>query len=861
MMQLHSVELNNVRGVEHLEVKDLPETGVVVIGGPNEAGKSTLVEAIDFVLTEKHTANSKPVRALQPAGRDVGPEVTLEATVGPYRFRIRKRWVKKRTSELHVFSPRPGQWTGAEADGELERILSEHVDRALLDALFVRQDDNHQGIAAVGIPSLTAALEEETGASAAAEDSELLTRIEAEYKEYFTAKTDKPAGDYKTAIATLADAEEKHAAAKAALRELDGVVERYEAAELKKAEAEAALPSAAEECERRDGELVAARAAQEKVTAQEAAVTRAAEAVTRAEEEAQRRKAVVAEHDAAVDAAERAAAVVIEARERAEEEAAARTKLEKERAEFHKRYEAVREERQRARRAQQRAEREALGTRLETLSKLEETLAARRRELAATPDVPNLQAVEDAAREVTVQERLRAAAASKLYFSGKGAISVDGEERALESGKELAVELREGTTLNVGDITARYAAGAGDSGEESVEKARAELARLLEDAGCEDVEAARATHEKHAELASATDTAARELHAALGGEDLGELRARFEAGAADAEDAEEVGGTTEDDAKPRELTVVEREEEELRRKLDELDRALGPYRENKAGAALEVAMVRAEEATAQRDAKAAAVESARALLSDEGVTAAIEAARTAHTAEKKALEEMSAVDVDTAEQLARGAHTHVDSLKAAVNAAVGDMREFRGLIDMHSGAAENEEKAAAELDVARERHAAIERRAEAARYLRSLMLRHRDAARQRYAAPFVTALNGLARTVFGGDVDFELSEELKVQARSRNGETVAFDALSGGAKEQLSILTRFAIAQLVSSEPVPVVIDDALGSTDSQRLQLMAALFTKAGKTTQVIVLTCMPQRYSWVPGRIDLDMERLRNA
>lgn len=857
MMQLHSVELNNVRGVEHLEVKDLPETGVVVIGGPNEAGKSTLVEAIDFVLTEKHTANSKPVRALQPAGRDVGPEVTLEATVGPYRFRIRKRWVKKRTSELHVFSPRPGQWTGAEADGELERILSEHVDRALLDVLFVRQDDPHQGIAAVGIPSLTAALEEETGASAAAEDSELLTRIEAEYKEYFTAKTDKPAGDYKSAIAALADAEEKHAATEASLRELDGVVERYEAAELKKAEAEAALPAAAEERERRDGELLAARAAQEKITAQEQAVTRAAEAVTRAEEESARRKAVIAEHSAAVEAAERAATAVSEARERAEEESAARTKLEEERAEVHERYEAVREERQRARRAQRRAEREALGTRLEALTKLEETLASRRRELAAAPDVPNLKALEDAAREVTVQERLRAAAAAKLYFSGKGSVAVDGKERSLENGEELAVELREGTTLQVGEVTARYAAGAGESGEEGVEKARAELARLLEDAGCEDLESARSAHEKHAKLASAADSAARELAAALGGEDLGELRARFEAGAEEAEDVE----GAEDGAAPRELDVVEQEEEELRRKLDELDRAVAPYRENKAGAALEVATVRAEEATAQRDAKAAAVEAARAQLSDTNVAAAVEAAQAKLQEERAVLEEMSAVDVDTAEHLAKGARTHVDSLKAAVNAAVGDMREFRGLIDMHSGAAENEEKAAAELDVARERHAAIQRRAEAARYLRSLMLRHRDAARQRYAAPFVTALNGLARTVFGGDVDFELSEELKVQARSRNGETVTFDALSGGAKEQLSILTRFAIAQLVSSEPVPVVIDDALGSTDSQRLQLMAALFTKAGKTTQVIVLTCMPQRYSWVPGRIDLDMVRLRNA
>lgn len=857
MMQLHSVELNNVRGVEHLEVKDLPETGVVVIGGPNEAGKSTLVESIDFVLTQKHTANSKAVRALQPAGRDVGPEVTLEATVGPYHFRIHKRWVKKRTSELHVFSPRPGQWTGAEADGELERILSEHMDRALVDALFVRQNDSHEGIAAVGIPSLTAALEEQTGANAVAEDSELLTRIEAEYKEYFTAKTDKPAGDYKAAIATLSEAEEERAKAESALRELDGVVERYEAAELKKAEAEAALPEAVEECERRDGELVAARAAQEKVTAQEAAVTRAAEAVTRAEEESARRKAVIAEHSAAVEAAERAATAVSEARERAEEESAARTKLEEERAEVHKRYEAVRQERQRARRAQRRAEREALGTRLEALTKLEETLASRRRELAAAPDVPNLKALEDAAREVTVQERLRAAAAAKLYFSGKGSVVVDGEECSLESGEELAVELREGTTLQVGEVTARYAAGAGESGEEGVEKARAELARLLDDAGCEDLESARAAHEKHAKLASAADSAARELAAALGGEDLGELRARFEAGAEEAEDVE----GAEEAAEPRELDVVEQEEEELRRKLDELDRAVAPYRENKAGAALEVATVRAEEATAQRDAKAAAVEAARAQLSDTDVAAAIEAAQIKLKEEKAALEEMSAVDVDTAEHLAKGARTHVDSLKAAVNAAVGDMREFRGLIDMHSGVAEDAEKAAAELEVARERHAAIERRAEAARYLRTLMLRHRDAARQRYAAPFVTALNSLARTVFGGDVDFELSEELKVEARSRDGETVSFDALSGGAKEQLSILTRFAIAQLVSDEPVPVLIDDALGSTDSQRLQLMAALFSKAGKNTQVIVLTCMPQRYSWVPGRMELDMEKLTRA
>mgnify|MGYP001941562091 CR=1 FL=1 len=854
MMQLHSVELNNVRAVEHLVVSDLPETGVVVIGGPNEAGKSTFVEAIDFVLTEKHTAGSKKIKALKPVGRDVAPEVTLEATVGPYRFRIHKRWLKKRASELQVLSPRPRQWTGAEADNELDRILSEHLDRALLDALFVRQDDQNEGIAAVGIPSLTAALEEETGSSAVAEDSELLSRIETEYTQYYTAKTDKPAGEYKAAIAALEEAEDAHASAEIALRELDGVVERYEAAELKQSEAEAALPAAEEDCARLDAELVAARAAQEKVSAQEAAVTRAAEALTRAQEDAKRRQNLVEEHSLAVKAAERAAEILAQATERAENEANARAKLEEERAELQQRYDTVREERQRARRAQQRADHEALGARLETLDTLEETLAVRRRELAAAPAIANLDALAEAEREVSIQKRLRAAAAAKLYVTGSGEITVDGEPLALDSGEETPVELHDGTTVHIGEVTARYAAAAGESGVDGVEKAQAELARLLDNAGCETVEVARAAHEKHEQLATAVDSASRELVAALGGDDLGELRARFEASA-----IEELETADENDDEPRELAVVEKEEELLRTQLDQLDRALAPYRENKAGAALDVAQVRADDAESQRDLKAQAIAAAREQRSDDDVHAAIEKARTAQANEEAVLEEMSGVDVATAETLAQGARTHVESLKAAVSDANGEKRELTGRIEMHSGAAEARERAAAELEIARERHAATERRAEAARYLRMLMLRHRDAARQRYAEPFVTALNGLARTVFGSDVDFHLSEELKVETRSRNGDTVDFEGLSGGAKEQLGILTRFAIAQLVSGDSVPIIIDDALGSTDSSRLQLMAALFTKAGKSSQVIVLTCMPQRYSWVGGRTELSMEKLK--
>ena len=46
---------------------------------------------------------------------------------------------------------------------------------------------------------------------------------------------------------------------------------------------------------------------------------------------------------------------------------------------------------------------------------------------------------------------------------------------------------------------------------------------------------------------------------------------------------------------------------------------------------------------------------------------------------------------------------------------------------------------------------------------------------------------------------------------------------------------------------MPVIIDDALGWSDPQRLQAMGAAIAAAGKQCQVVVLTCTPGRYSHV--------------
>jgi hypothetical protein len=142
----------------------------------------------------------------------------------------------------------------------------------------------------------------------------------------------------------------------------------------------------------------------------------------------------------------------------------------------------------------------------------------------------------------------------------------------------------------------------------------------------------------------------------------------------------------------------------------------------------------------------------------------------------------------------------------------------------------------------------VHRRARAAELLRSVMSRHRDATRLRYVDPFRGQVERLGRIVFGDTFEVEIDSRLRICSRTLSGRTVPYESLSGGAKEQLGIVARLAGAALVAKEDsVPVVIDDALGFTDPDRLVKMGAVFDAVGGDGQVIVLTCSPQRYESV--------------
>jgi len=163
-----------------------------------------------------------------------------------------------------------------------------------------------------------------------------------------------------------------------------------------------------------------------------------------------------------------------------------------------------------------------------------------------------------------------------------------------------------------------------------------------------------------------------------------------------------------------------------------------------------------------------------------------------------------------------------------------------------------------EREHAASQHARVGSRARAAHLLRSVMTRHRDTTRQRYVEPYRTELQRLGRPVFGPSFEVDVDSDLCIRSRTLDGVTVPYESLSGGAKEQLGILARLAGAALVAKEDgVPVVVDDALGFTDPDRLARMGQVFDTVGAHGQVIVLTCSPDRYDGVKDahRIDLNV------
>lgn len=869
-MRLHRLTLRDVKGVTDRTVV-FPDHGVVVIEGPNEVGKSTLLEAFDRLLDPRAKAGSRSaaVRALQPVGRDVGPFVEAEFSVGGYRLRFAKRWLREAMTVLEVLEPAPEQHTGSAAQQRLEAILGESLDRTLWDALRFAQA---AGLTQLGLQDsdvLNAALDGASGADLHAEDGgELLERVESEYLRYWT-PTGRVTGELREAKTQAERARDHAVDAHGRLQEAQRLLDRLEQLRQDRDALTLRRPGLAAEVERAE-----ARASEvaDLVRVRDEAVAglgHARESYQRAREDAERRRRLVQE---LVDAEQGQTALesqLEQARER--EQAAQRTSDEAtERADAARAAaEDARAVADRAADDQAHAERvarlEELAEVLETTGRLDrEAQEARAAASAEQITAVDLRRAEELTQRLAVLQAQHDSTSPSLVLESlthQERLVLDGEDVVAEPGR--VIERRVLGDLQVElpgrlRVTVRPDAGARDRRVQIDETADL-LQSVTGGWGTTDLELARGR------VAAARDAAARAARADERRADLlrGRDPVRLAGTVATLESEVSAYLAARDPDLPlpdglEQARAVCREAQRLARAAEqeataseracrEVDRVL-----TAAGRRVEGVTVALDTAGQQLRRLRELLEQERRARSDEDLEEAVRARRRdfAGAEARAGVAERSVAEHDVAGihadlESARRALTEHDTMAAGVH---DDLLGVTGQVELVSGEGRQEayDLAVADTDEAYDRFRAVLRRAHAARTLRETLRRHRDLAHQAYVRPYREEIERLGRTVYGDSFAVTVTPSLEIESRTLLGATVPFAELSGGAKEQLGIIARLAVAALVDPHHgVPVVIDDALGYTDPDRLQRVAQVFAGPARHTQVILLTCTPQRYA----------------
>jgi AAA domain len=871
-VKLHRLVLTNYRGITHREI-EFPDRGVVVVSGANEIGKSSMIEALDLLLEAKDRSTKKDVKQVKPTHADVGAEVTAEISTGPYRFIYHKRFHKRAETQLTVLAPRREQLSGDEAHDRVLAILNETVDMDLWQAQRVLQAASTAAVDLSGSDALSRALDVAAGEAVALSGTEplLIDRIDEEYLRYFT-PTGRPTGEWAAATKRLRAADDEVARCAAAVSEVDDAVRRHagltdEVARLTAERADAVK------------RLTAARAAADTVAVlrqqlKEAEVVAAAVNATHAAAvaaltERRRMRADIDERAATIADLDTAAA------ESVEEEATAREVQEAAEAAAEQARSAVEAAQARVATARglvdrlcDRDEADRLASRLAKIDAARRDLDRIGREFGGIVLTDtSMRAIEAAALAVerAAGQAELASARIELAAVADVEVRVAGDAITLAAGATWSANATAPTDVEVpGLLTARVVPGAPAVQTQAKLIAMQDvLAAALKAAGVDDVTAARALDDRRRQLITACDRLRATVEALTGDDAVDDLRLRL------AELRE---------GQPAESGLFDLDASGARAELDaavaahqqavadcETHRKVAAVAAKRLAEKVTRASVLREKLTAARAELAVARDRLavqRATVSDDAL------AVKAQTDEEEA-QRATGRAAELRDELARSAP---DTVTAALNDAVGRADALRGRCDQ-AGEALREvttqlkvygtEGRKGRLDAAeteRERAEAdylrVHRRARAAQLLRSVMARHRDATRSRYVDPFRDQVERLGRIVFGDSFEVEIDSELRICSRTVAGRTVPYESLSGGAKEQLGIVARLAGAALVAKEDtVPVVIDDALGFTDPDRLIKMGAVFDVMGGDGQVIVLTCSPQRYAGVGGAHHIEL------
>jgi energy-coupling factor transporter ATP-binding protein EcfA2 len=857
-----------------------------VLVGPNEMGKSTLMEAINGVIFQKANSQNKEVKSFRHLFNETVPEVSLGFDLDGKSWTVKKRFAGA-GGKAWLQSSDGRRCEGEAAEAELQRLFGfttsgRSVEPGIWGTLWVRQR------CSFGDPALNDqarhtvhdCLETQVGAVTGGARGQRIPKAVEAALDQLVSQRGAPRGRYKAASEQLAELRQRIAGLEQKRLQLFEEMDRLASLkrELQLLEQDwdeeentnqiAAARERRAEAERRATEITAARSA----------ALLAAEKANNSRAESRKRLALIAEINRIENA-------VIQLRLRAE---AAEQMKSRDTAALAAREQGLRqlldgqrENTQTERRLHRIRETIALAAELDHCQAIASQIAASQNEAEQLgEEIGHIRATTAAIARIDQAEvELAAASAAREAVATTVALAIEptAVERITIDGVPLADPSLTRSILDdyaiciagIGEIAVRPQIRDRTTLLRRIEHAERALQDALAETGADTPASARAAADRRRELEHRLEAFRKVIGQLAPGDKktglapgldplkvrMKELRAR----------RDEEMGLLELDALPeratveRELAGIAAQAAKLAADIDIADADLQVLNASAENSRAECEAVERELAAEERDlqTKIEMLAEGRSRLSDDRLAAEAEEMERAAAQRQSALMQLQETAGETVEdinaqitRLENAAHAYRDQVtqlrtEIAGSSATITANEGDGIEEELENARGEESRLINEIEN-------FEREVKVLRLLRETLRGAESEAKARYLGPVTTRVQPYLRALLPG-TDLHLDENLHIASLMRNGIGEEFTKLSEGTQEQIAVLTRLAFAELLLDQgrPATVILDDALVFSDDERIERMFDIMTRAAERVQIIVLTCRRRLFTRLGARM----------
>lgn len=864
-MKLRSITLRNVRRFQNTTatISGIAD-GITTICAPNESGKSTFFDALHAIFFYPHGGQSQEIKSLQPYSK--GPvEISVDVDDDQgLPWRIEKRYLASKSAVITDLSSGRIHAQADEAEEWIRKLVGADM-HGPAGLLWVRQGISGFGPGGSGtrektereklretrqnlMSSVAGQIDNVTGGRRM---DDIMKACEADLDALAT-KTGSPkaGGEWSKAVKQVEELEALEARLSAQVAELSEALGEH--ADLKRsldnAEDQAAIRA-------RDAAIRQAEINLEAAASHEAKIAAGRRDLRLSDLEAQGHRDRISTSDAAIQGKRDLEEALQKAKDAARSAEGEATRLQKEmdqaKAGHVAAQEALRQARSdlshaharedAARTAKRRGEIENLLAKVTVQEEKRKEASAFVRNNPVTPDA--ISDLEKIARTLSTARATRDAGAAALCvnYSGSMRLSSGGADlpgdTSISLTKQLDIDMP-----GIGHLVLTPAIAAAGADPEAVSR---ELDARLAELGADSLDHAR-TMARDRQDFSAREDFARQAIEALVPDGTDVLRRELEDLPSSGE--EPSPDETED------LSVIKGRVASLESEEREAARVFEDTRRDHAAAVEVVAGTRVEERIALEQVQTAP----QGILTDEE-----RASEAAALAAAEARSEELRQEIERLEEAAPDKEALDAELTRLVSARDNSARErerqrnrlheLGGII--RARAEDDAESRLAETSGALEKARSREQRyrfdVQALSELRDHLEAARKEARDAYFEPVKKEMGPLL-SMLHDDATIEMDSDTMLPARIvRDGIAEDIDVLSGGASEQIAILTRLAFARLYaqSGKQIPIILDDALVHSDDDRIIRMFTALTRIAKDQQVVVFSCRTRAFSELGG------------